>query len=266
MMLTLDFAAESAMGPRRENEDSGCAGPGLLAVADGVGGSAGGAVASSVAITSLIGQRGDGPVAGHDAGLRRAFEAANRGIADAVASARWLAGMATTLTAVATAGDGTLCLAHIGDSRAYLLRTGKFVQLSRDQTLVQALIDDGSITPEQAREHPLRSHLLSALRGRAEDLADVQVTTWEAQAGDRLLLCSDGLSSYVPVEAIRTILDGGSAPREAAASLVEAALAAATHDNVTVVVARVSAGRVAAEPLRTVGALATRETPAPGGA
>jgi PPM family protein phosphatase len=232
--LALDAAVVSITGPRAENEDAGYAGPRLLAVADGVGGNVGGAVASSVVVEALAVAVRDAPVARLDA----AVAAANASLGHVVSARPELAGMATTLTAVALTGGGVV-VAHIGDSRAYLLRDGRLEQLTSDQTVVQSLLDAGLITADQARGHPLRSIVLGVLHGADDDLAHLVTTTRPVRAGDRLLVCSDGLSGVVGPEMMARLLAEDSRPTAAATRLVRAALAADTHDNVTAVVADV---------------------------
>jgi protein phosphatase len=145
--------------------------------------------------------------------------------------------MSTTLTAVALSNDGVYAVANIGDSRTYLLRDGELTQLSRDDSFVQHLIDEGHLTVEQARRHPSRSLVLEALDGRAERRP--VITLLEALEGDRLLLCSDGLSDSVEHEAIAaTLLDVPSAS-ECADALVALALENGARDNISVVVADV---------------------------
>jgi PPM family protein phosphatase len=166
--------------------------------------------------------------------------------------------MATTLTAVATTGDGGLAVAHIGDSRAYLLRDGALVQLTRDHTWVQALVDAGTITPEQSLTHPLRSVLLAVLHGEEDDASKVEVTTLRARPGDRLIVCSDGLPGALTTEQMRRIAAAAADPAAAAARLLRAALDAPAQDNVTVAVADVSATPPSpAKPPTTVGAAAS---------
>ena len=228
--LGLDAAAVSIAGPRPENEDAASTGDRLLVVADGVGGNVGGAVAAALAVAAVS-------TAGDD--LAAAVAAANSRLADAVAADPQLSGMATTLTAVALTGS-ELVVAHVGDSRAYLFRDGRLRQLTQDQTLVQSLVDAGAIDAEQARTHPLRSVVLGALHGRDDDLARLEVGRYDIRPGDRLLLCSDGLSGVVAPELLARVLADEPAPTAAATRLVRDALAAGTQDNVTAVVADVA--------------------------
>jgi PPM family protein phosphatase len=145
--------------------------------------------------------------------------------------------MASTLTVVALSNDGCYLVANIGDSRAYLYRNDTLHQLTRDESLVQLLVDDGAITPEEARTHPQRSVVLHALDGAQHQ--EFEVSSHEAMAGDRLLLCSDGLSDVVPDPAIAEIL-ASSSRDDAAEALLGAALSAGAADNVSFVVADVT--------------------------
>jgi protein phosphatase len=228
-VLRLDAAVVSIAGPRPDNQDAAVAGARLLAVADGVGGNVGGAVAAALAVQA-VSAGGDDVAAG--------VATANERIAGAVADDPGLSGMATTLTAALLVGS-ELAVAHIGDSRAYLFREGRLRQLTHDQTLVQALLDAGVVDEEQARRHPLRSVVLGALHGRDEDLAHLVVDAHAVRSGDRLLLCSDGLSGVVAPEVLARVLAEEPVPAAAATRLVRDALAAGTQDNVTAVVAHV---------------------------
>ncbi|WP_183098000.1 PP2C family protein-serine/threonine phosphatase [Nocardioides pelophilus] len=235
-MLQFRFAAESDTGRFRENnEDAGFAGPYLLCVADGAGGAAAGEVAS--ATTSYVVSARALAAPGHDplrllaAATGEAHDQLVRGVD---ADPRRL-GMATTLTAVLTNGVQT-ALAHVGDSRAYLLRDGGFTQLSHDHTMVQAMVDAGRITPEEAAASPLRNVVLHAVDALSSPTPDL---IWlDLRPGDRLLLCSDGLSDVVHEAALAMILTVPSL-RLAATHLVQAALDAGSRDNVTVIVADV---------------------------
>jgi PPM family protein phosphatase len=162
--------------------------------------------------------------------------------------------MATTLTALHVDAEG-IALLHIGDSRGYLLAGGELTQVSTDHTLVQALIDAGSLTPAEARVHPQRSAVYAALHGADDDVAALDVIRLGARPGDRLMVCSDGLSDVVPPARIRDLLVGGT-PLQAAVALREAALSGPPTDNITVVVADVRE-QAADEPpgrVSTVGA------------
>ncbi|HEX4015401.1 MAG TPA: protein phosphatase 2C domain-containing protein [Frankiaceae bacterium] len=236
MTLRLRYSVRSHVGKVREgNEDSAYAGSRLAIVADGMGGHAAGEVASSAVVAALA--QLDDDEAGLDLleVLASAVQVANdhlRAMVDANAS---LDGMGTTLTALLSSGT-RLGLAHVGDSRAYLLRDGEFSQLTHDQTLVQRMVDEGRITPEQAETHPQRSLLTQALDGRAGVQPDLSVR--EARRGDRYLLCSDGLSGYVAYGLLAETLAIPDADA-AAERLIDLALAAGAPDNVTVVIADV---------------------------
>jgi serine/threonine protein phosphatase PrpC len=234
--LRLRYSVRSHVGKVREgNEDSAYAGSRLALVADGMGGHAAGEVASSAVVAAL--SQLDDDEAGLDLleVLANAVQAANDHLRAMVDANSALDGMGTTLTAMLSSGT-RLGLAHVGDSRAYLLRDGEFSQLTHDQTLVQRMVDEGRITPEQAETHPQRSLLTQALDGRAGVQPDLSVR--EARRGDRYLLCSDGLSGYVAHESIAETLTIPNAD-EAAERLIDLALAAGAPDNVTVVIADV---------------------------
>lgn len=217
---------------RDNNEDSGFAGPSLVLVADGVGGAAAGEVASATAayVTTAL-ALGD-PHADVLDLLARAVRLTHDQLRRGTALDPTRVGMGTTLTALLT--DGTrLALAHVGDSRGYLLRDGELRQLTRDQTLVQLLVDEGVISRQEARGHPRRNVVLQALdAGRP---ATPELTLLELRVGDRFLVCSDGLSDLVDDEEISAVLVNGE-PDEAAARLVAEALEQGGTDNVTCVV------------------------------
>ncbi|MEV6770905.1 PP2C family serine/threonine-protein phosphatase [Nocardia sp. NPDC051030] len=235
MTLVLRYAARSDRGlVRANNEDSVYAGARLLALADGMGGHAAGEVASQLMIAALAHLDDDEPGDDLLGKLNRAVHEGNAHIADQVEEEPELDGMGTTLTAILFAGR-KLGLAHIGDSRAYMLRGGELAQITRDDTFVQSLVDEGRITPEQAHTHPQRSLIMRALTGNE---IDPTLVVREARAGDRYLLCSDGLSDVVSDETICNTLREGTTD-EAADRLIELALRSGGPDNVTVVVADV---------------------------
>ncbi len=245
--LRLDPAFVSITGPRPDNQDTAFAGPALLVVADGVGGNVAGAVASALAVDVVRDALADSDAAPPEESLRQAVEQANVRLGRAVAASPGLAGMATTLTAVAL-GSGRLTIAHVGDTRAYLLRDERLRPLTKDQTVVQSLVDAGVVDLEQARTHPLRSVLLGALRGADGDTGHLETSTVDVRPGDRLLVCSDGLSGVVEHELLEKILVEEARPQAAVQRLVRAALAADTHDNVTAVVADVVPRRAQTGP------------------
>ncbi len=220
---------------RANNQDSGFAGDRLFLVADGMGGHAGGDVASSLAVTHL-------------AALDRSYEstdAAQIALADAATTAAdaliraarerpELAGLGTTISAIIMVDDYAV-IGHIGDSRIYLYRDGELTQITSDHTFVQRLVDSGRITPEEARTHPRRSVLMRVLSDmEAEPELDLLVMS--TQPGDRWLLCSDGLSGVVDDAHMRKALRTGMAPGRTADVLLKQALDGGAPDNVTIVI------------------------------
>ena len=235
MTLVLRYAARSDRGlVRANNEDSVYAGARLLALADGMGGHAAGEVASQLVIAALAHLDDDEPGGDLLAKLDSAVRSGNSAIAAQVEMEPDLEGMGTTLTAILFAGN-RLGLVHIGDSRGYLMRDGELTQITKDDTFVQTLVDEGRITAEEAHSHPQRSLIMRALTGHE---VEPTLTMREARAGDRYLLCSDGLSDPVSDE---TILEALQIPdvAESAYRLIELALRGGGPDNVTVVVADV---------------------------
>ena len=235
MTLVLRYAARSDRGlVRTHNEDSVYAGARLLALADGMGGHAAGEVASQLVIAALAHLDDDEPGGDLLAKLDDAVREGNAAIAAHVESDPELEGMGTTLTAILFAGN-KLGLVHIGDSRGYMLRDGELAQITKDDTFVQTLVDEGRITAEEAHSHPQRSLIMRALTGHE---VEPTLIMREARVGDRYLLCSDGLSDPVSHE---TILEALRIPdvAESADRLIELALRGGGPDNVTVVVADV---------------------------
>jgi protein phosphatase len=237
MTLALRYAIRSDVGLLREgNEDAAYAGPRLLAVADGMGGHAAGEVASAAAISAL--SRLDAGVPSTDLldALADAVIDANHTLHNMVVADPSFEGMGTTLTAMLWS-DGRVALCHIGDSRAYLLRDGQFHQITHDHTLVQTLVDEGRISPDDVATHPQRSMLLRALDGRAD--VEPDLTLLEAQLGDRYLLCSDGLSGVVSEETLYKTLAKVANLDEVVLQLVELAIRGGGPDNITCIVADV---------------------------
>jgi len=233
--LALRYAVRSDRGlVRGNNEDSVYAGPRLLAIADGMGGHAAGEVASKIAVAAVEHLDEDRPVGDLLAALRRAVEDANQRISDAISVDSELDGMGTTLTALRFTG-GQVGLVHVGDSRAYLLRGEHLAQITHDDTYVQSLVDSGKLTAEEASHHPRKSVILRALMGAD---VDPDVSIREARAGDRYLLCTDGLSDVVTAPTLLEALSEGD-PQECADRLVELALRGGGPDNVTCIVADV---------------------------
>ncbi|MBV2364294.1 Stp1/IreP family PP2C-type Ser/Thr phosphatase [Streptomonospora nanhaiensis] len=238
MTIALRYAAYSDVGCLREgNEDSAYAGPYLLAVADGMGGHAGGEIASAIAISTLMTLDEDVPTTEAMVGsLQQAVEHANNLLAQRVKEEPRLENMGTTLTAMLWSG-ARVAMIHVGDSRAYLLRGDEFGQITHDHTLVQTLVDEGKITEEEVATHPQRSLLLRALDGRSQVDPDISIS--EARVGDRYLLCSDGLSGVVSPETIRETLATERNPDAAARRLIDLANRGGGPDNITAVVADV---------------------------
>ena len=239
MNIALRYAARSDVGlVRSNNQDSGYAGPHLLVVADGMGGHAGGDVASSIAIAALAPL--DGESHGPDdalAELERSIDHARQDLVDRSVSDPELVGMGTTVTAILRAGN-KLAMAHLGDSRAYLLRDGELTQVTTDHTFVQHLVDTGRISADEAETHPQRNVVMRVLGDFDIDLTP-DMSVREAKPGDRWLLCSDGLSGFVSPETIAQTLLETPDVDECADHLLQLALRAGSTDNVTVVVADV---------------------------
>lgn len=243
--LTLRYAVATDVGQRRDaNEDSVYTSPRLLAVADGMGGHVAGEVASSAAIAAVtdLGQR----LADNDVD---AAEVMTGMVEDAVSRLTSLAeedpalqGMGTTLTAMLWDG-ARFTVAHVGDSRAYRLRDDEIEQITRDHTVVQELVDQGRITPEAAMTHPSRSVLTRALQSGGQ--AEPDVFTLEAKPGDRYLICSDGLTDVVPPSVIGETLATVAGGEATVKKLIELANAGGGPDNITCVVADISATEAA---------------------
>jgi PPM family protein phosphatase len=266
-MTALRCTAFTDVGPnRKNNQDSAYASPRLLVLADGMGGQAAGDLASAVAVQTV--RRLDRPPEGDLLeALAGATHRASDRLSELVDEDAELEGMGTTLIAMvfeaADGGPDRLQIAHVGDSRAYLLRGGQIEQLTKDHTFVQSLVDEGRISAAEARTHPHRSLILKALQGG--HTVDPDLFSLDVAVGDRILLCSDGLSDYVDVEVIGAALGDGSIEM-AATNLVRMALEARTTDNVTCVVAEVVPDEdadPAAQPL-LVGSVASAPRPPTG--
>jgi protein phosphatase len=235
MPIALRYAALSDVGRvRKNNEDSGYASARIIVLADGMGGMAAGELASSVTVQTVrrVDTTSEADVLEILAG---AVQQANDQLSDIIAADPSLEGMGTTLTAIMTDGE-RLALVHVGDSRAYRLRGGQLQQISRDHTFVQSLVDEGRITSAEARVHPHRSVLIRALDGRQEIEPDLSII--DAVPGDRLMICSDGVTDYLNDDQIRDLLDVETIDI-ATVDLVRAALEAGSADNVSCVVADV---------------------------
>ncbi len=237
MSLSLRFAAGSHKGMIREgNEDSGYAGPRLLAIADGMGGQAAGEVASSEVISTLVTLDDDIPGSDILTSLGTAVQRANDQLRAMVEEDPQLEGMGTTLTALLWTGQ-RLGLVHVGDSRAYLLRDGVLTQITQDHTWVQRLVDEGRITEEEATTHPQRSLLMRALG--SGDHVEPDLSIREVRAGDRYLICSDGLSGVVSHQTMEETLASYQGPQETVQELIQLALRGGGPDNITVIIADV---------------------------
>ena len=236
MTISLRYAARSDVGlVRASNQDSGYAGPHLVVLCDGMGGPAGGDIASAVAIEHLVPLDADSHQAGELLGLlREAVQQAHTELVTLSASNPDLSGLGTTCIAIMRSGN-KLAMVHVGDSRAYMLRDGTLTQVTTDHTFVEYLVETGRLTRDQARQHPQRSVLLRVL-GDTEGEVQLDESIREAVPGDRWLLCSDGLSGPVTAETIGEVLAGVADPGQAADQLVDLALRAGGPDNVTAVV------------------------------
>ncbi|MBW1601812.1 Stp1/IreP family PP2C-type Ser/Thr phosphatase [Streptomyces sp. JJ66] len=266
MSLSLRFAAGSHDGMIRDhNEDSGYAGPRLLAVADGMGGQAAGEVASSEVISTIVQLDEDVPGSDVLTALGDAVQRANEQLRVMVEEDPQLEGMGTTLTALLWTGQ-RLGLVHVGDSRAYLLRDGVLTQITQDHTWVQRLVDEGRITEEEATTHPQRSLLMRALG--SGDRVEPDLSIREVRAGDRYLICSDGLSGVVSHQTMEETLASYQGPHDTVEELIQLALRGGGPDNITVIIADVldvdggdkAAGQLNDTPV-VVGAVAETQHP-----
>ena len=241
---------------RANNQDSGYAGTQLFVVADGMGGHAGGDVASAIALKRVMeADRQFASAADAEFALQSALSAANTMLAETVFEHPELTGMGTTVSAILRSGS-QIAIAHIGDSRIYLLRDGTLKQITADHTFVQRLVDSGRITPEEAAVHPRRSVLMRVL-GDVDAAPEIDTTVFDVLAGDRWLLCSDGLSSYVSDDKIAQALKSLPAVKDAADRLVKESLDQGAPDNVTVVIVDIDeSGESASVPVIVVGSAA----------
>jgi protein phosphatase len=252
MLRILEHWEGSDLGrQRRGNEDSYYVRTPLFVVADGMGGAQAGEVASEMAVASF--ERGL-PDGSPSEGLVELIEAANHAIHERSRSDADYAGMGTTVTA-AYAGEDEVTIGHVGDSRAYVLRDGELIRLTRDHSLVDELIRQGRLTAEQAEAHPQRSVITRALG--PEPRVQVDVDVFPARAGDVFLLCSDGLTGMVPEPRVQELLEAAPSLEQAGRALIAAANDAGGRDNITVVLFRLDDVEVGAarerspEPART---------------
>lgn len=242
MATVSQSAAASHVGRiRSNNQDSGYAGHTLFVVADGMGGHAGGDVASAITTKRLI--EADKPyLSAQDAefALQAALIAANSQLAETVFEHAELTGMGTTVSALVVLED-QVAIAHIGDSRIYLYRDGELTQITTDHTFVQRLVDSGRITEQEAMVHPRRSVLMRVL-GDVESAPEIDTSILATRPGDRWLICSDGLSGVVSHSAIAAAMATGANAQEVADRLVKESLDGGAPDNVTVVVVDIGPG------------------------
>lgn len=245
MTLALRYLAHSEVGlVRKNNQDSAYASPTMLMVADGMGGAAAGDLASAIAITQLAqadaaGHVGDAMLPAADNAIRRASEL----IRELVEADPSLDGMGSTVCGVMFDGK-QLALANVGDSRTYRYRDGVLTRLSKDHSWVQSLIDEGRITEAEALEHPHRSLILKVVNGQPQHTPDLDLV--EVAAGDRLLICSDGLCGMVTDEVISARIDGRR--EDAMAALIRVAHLEGGQDNITIIIADVVEGAPEGEP------------------
>ncbi|WP_316669812.1 protein phosphatase 2C domain-containing protein [uncultured Propionibacterium sp.] len=258
--LSLDASAHSEIGlVRKNNQDSAYTSPTMIVVADGMGGAAAGDLASASTIQELA--HADGHYEGEQMleVMAGTLTRANDKLADLINAEPELDGMGTTVCGAMFSGT-QLGLAHIGDSRGYLLRDGTLTRLTHDHSWVQSLIDDGKITPEEAAVHPHRSLLLKVLNGQPVHEPDLRLV--DVQDGDRLLFCSDGLCGLVEDHHIRRLLRDRT-PADAVEALTQASHEAGGYDNITMIVADVvpASAELDARPGTMIGAASAVKVP-----
>lgn len=239
MPIEFRYAARSDVGlSRKNNQDSAYAGPHLLVLADGMGGPAGGDIASSIALAHLVPlDAEDHPAEQMLPMLRGALFDAHDELVERSRRDAELKGLGTTCIAIMRS-DNKLAMVHIGDSRAYLLRDRTLTQVTTDHSFVQYLVDTGQITPEEAEHHPQKSVILRVLGDSQADVTPDE-TVRQAVVGDRWLLCTDGLHGVVSAETIAEVLDRFKEPGECCEELIRLALLAGGPDNITCVIADV---------------------------
>ncbi|MCC9144245.1 MULTISPECIES: PP2C family serine/threonine-protein phosphatase [unclassified Arthrobacter] len=223
---------------RFKNDDSAYVGRYLAVVADGMGGHAGGNVASASTVLDLVHLDSDSHEDEPLTILADEIQAANSLLSELVTTSPQLSGMGTTVTALLL-HDQRLALAHIGDSRAYRLKDGRFEQISIDHTFVQRLIDEGRLQPEEAEVHPHKNVLMRVL-GDVDASPELDLASFEVEPGERWLLCSDGLTAVLRDSDIEGVLRGSSDLQECVDTLVELTLAGGSPDNVTVAVIEIA--------------------------
>jgi protein phosphatase len=253
-MLRFRYGGMSHVGlVRSGNEDAGFASHHVQVVADGVGGAAAGDVAAATTAYVVSALAAAHPTADAATLLRSAVAEAHTQLRHGVLADPDRTGMATTLTA-ALARHGQVTVAHVGDSRAYRLRDGRLTRLTTDHTFVQTMVDAGRLTPDEARTHPYRSVVLRSVN--AEEAPRPDVFRADLRPGDRMLLCSDGLTDFVDEPTVRARLATPGHPDDAAQALVDAALAAGGRDNVTCLVCDLDDGPRMSWDGRLLGAMA----------
>ena len=231
---TVSYAASDVGKVRSSNQDSGYAGVNLFFVADGMGGHAGGDIASAITAQHIA--TADQPVENSQQAEQTLIDyiwQANQKLSASVKEHSDLAGMGTTFSGMLVHGT-SVSIGHIGDSRIYLARDGVVKQITTDHTFVQRLVDTGRISEEEALIHPRRSVLMRVL-GDVEQFPEVDLETFETKAGDRWMVCSDGLSGVIPEGLMHRIMLSKSTVQEATDLLVGEALEFGAPDNVTVV-------------------------------
>ncbi|MFS0733250.1 protein phosphatase 2C domain-containing protein [Microbacterium sp. 1P10UB] len=253
--MRLTGASVSEVGPRRSvNQDAAFTASWGAAVADGVGGGPAGDLASAALVHRLVAgvQREIG-----EERLHTRIRLANWDLRAHTARDSALAGMATTLTGVfVDVEPERLLLAHVGDSRAYRLRGGDCRRMTRDDSYVQELVDRGIVAPENAWSHPRRNIITASYSGNERDI--VRIESHDAQEGDRWLLCSDGVTDYVPEDLVADVLRAATSPADAATELVRLADDAGSADNITAVIVDVQAGETLSDRARFSGAASAR--------
>lgn len=234
-LALIELASASDVGRvRSDNQDRDLLAPPLIAVADGMGGHLGGGTAAGMAVDAL---RGVGSTTDPTA-LLAALKEANRAIARAATDDPNLTGMGTTATA-ALLEDGILYLVHVGDSRAYLIRDGRIIQVTQDHSVVAEMVRRGALSADAAESHPAR-HVITRALGVDADI-DIDALRVDLEPGDVVLLCTDGLSGPVPDDEMLEVVQASLTLEDAAEQLVQRANTAGGPDNVTVVLARVDA-------------------------
>jgi serine/threonine protein phosphatase PrpC len=260
MAISLSYAARShiGLGTKSRNEDSAYAGPELLVLCDGMGGHAAGDVASSLVVGELVHLDGEGDGADDMLDvLKDSIAQANERLAEVSHESAESSGMGTTCIAMLRSGS-KLAVANIGDSRAYLRRGNRVTQITRDHSFVQQLLDEGRINATEALHHPQRSLVTRVLTGKPDDHPDLSVR--ELRPGDRLLLCSDGVTDYVAEDTVADILRSQGSAGDIADQLIAISLRASTRDNITVVVADAVESDGSTDP-QVVGAVSQRRPP-----